>query len=353
MLRQSRKLAHLKLAQTIADGPCHTGFADVRLLHNCLPGIGMSDTALPTVVAGITLAHPIIINAVTGGADDVAETNRALAKAARATKSAMAVGSQYASLEDKRVRDTFSLVRDEYPDGVVFANLGAHVSPDQAKEAVAMIDAQALQIHLNVGQELVMREGDREFGGYLERIAAIAEVLPVPVIVKETGCGMAAEQLRQLAAAGVAAVDVGGAGGTNFLAIEAARSSRTLPEELLAWGTPTAVSLVEAKAVLPPSVSVIASGGVRSAADMAKSLALGADAVAIAGPVVRAVEHSEEAAVAWINERLQELRCLMVLCGACAPQKLSNKPLVILGETGEWLRARGLYPGARSRVRDL
>ena len=353
MLRQSRKLAHLKLAQTLDDGPCRTGFQDVRLLHNCLPGIGMSNISLQTAVAGIALAHPIIINAVTGGAGDVAETNRALAKVAKATQSAMAVGSQYASLEDKHVRNTFSLVREEYPDGVLFANLGAHVSPEQAKEAVDMISAQALQIHLNVGQELVMREGDREFGGYLDRIAAIAEVLPVPVIVKETGCGMAAEQLRQLAVAGVAAIDVGGAGGTNFLAIEAARSSRTLPEELMAWGMPTAISLIEAQNVLSTTVSVIASGGVRSAADIAKSLALGARAVAVAGPVVRALASSDEEAIAWINERLQDLRCLMILCGACAPQELSNKPLVILGETGEWLRARGVYPEERSRIRDL
>ena len=121
----------------------------------------------------------------------------------------------------------------------------------------------------------------------------------------------------------------------------------------MTWGISTVVSLVEAKAVLPPYVSVIASGGVRSAADMAKSLALGANAVAVAGPVVRALDCSVDSAIAWINERLQELRCLMVLCGAHAPQELSNKPLVILGETGEWLRSRGVYPDARSRIRDL
>ena len=351
MLRQSRKLAHLSHARTLADGPRKTGFQDVHLLHNCLPNIGMDDVSLHTLVAGLSLPHPLIINAITGGAPDVAETNRALARIAKATQSAMAVGSQYASLEDKSVRETFSLVREEYADGIFFANLGAHVSPAEAQEAVAMLDAQALQIHLNVGQELVMREGDRDFSGYLDRIAAIARQLTVPVIVKETGCGMGAEQIRLLAAAGVAAVDVAGAGGTNFLAIEAARSGQKLSEALLGWGIPTAVSTVEAKAVLPSSVSLIASGGIRNAAEMIKALAIGANAVAVAGPIVQQLAASPDQAADWIARQRHEMQQLMVLCGAKNLNQLSQVPIVITGPTAEWLRARGLYPNDRCAVK--
>ncbi len=351
MLRQSRKMAHLRHAQTQPDGPCQTGFQDVHLLHNCLPGIGMADVSLKTAVAGLALPHPLIINAITGGAPDVAQTNRALAQVAKAAGCAMAVGSQYASLEDKSVRHTFSCVREEYPDGVLFANLGAHVSLDEAQEAVEMLEAQALQIHLNVGQELVMQEGDRDFAGYLDRIASLVRHLSVPVIVKETGCGMGAEQVRRLAEAGVAAIDVGGAGGTNFLAIEAARSGQMLASELMAWGIPTAISTVEAKAVLPPAVSLIASGGLRTASDMVKSLALGAHAVAVAGPVVQRLAVSAEQAVQWLAALRYEIQQLMVLCGAENLAALHAAPLVITGQTAEWLRARGLYPDSRSAVK--
>ncbi len=347
MLRQSRKLAHLKLAQTLADGPCQNGFQDIRLVHNCLPNVGMADVSLHTSVAGLSLSHPFIINAVTGGAADVEETNFLLAGIAKRTHSAMAVGSQYASLEDKRMRDTFAIVRKTYPDGVLLANLGAHVSPLQAQEAVDMIGAQALQIHLNVGQELIMQEGDRDFSGYLDRIAAIAQRLTVPVIIKETGCGMAAEQLLKIAETGVAGIDVSGAGGTNFLAIEAARSGQSLSSDLSEWGISTAISLLEAKAVLPPPISLVASGGIRSAADMAKALAIGGHAVAVAGPIVRLLSTSPDAAVAWIESRLYELRQIMILCGAQTLPELAAAPLVILGETAEWLRARNLYPQER------
>ncbi len=351
MLRQSRKLAHLRHAQSLSDGPDHTGLQEVQLLHNCLPGFGLGDVSLQTAVAGVVLPHPVMINAITGGAPDVAQTNRDLAKLAKAAQCAMAVGSQYASLENKSVRNTFALVREEHPDGIFLANLGAHVTGDEAQEAVDMLGAQALQIHLNVGQELVMAEGDRDFSGYLERIAAVVRRLRVPVIVKETGCGMAAEQVRQLAAVGVAAIDVGGAGGTNFLAIEAARSGQALSPELLAWGVPTATSLVEAKTVLPAGVSLIASGGLRTAADMVKALALGAHAVAVAGPVLRQLAVSGDQAVRWLHELRQEMQLFMVLCGAKTIPALHEAPLVITGRTAEWLRARGLYPDSRSAFR--
>ena len=150
--------------------------------------------------------------------------NGHIAEFACLTNTAMAVGSQYAALEDPEVQHSYQIVREKNPDGIIFANLGAHATPMQAQLAVDMIHAQAIQIHLNPAQEFMMAEGDRDFSGYLKNIAKIVESVKVPVIVKEVGCGIAKEQAALLAEVGVKAIDVGGMGGTNFLAIEAARS---------------------------------------------------------------------------------------------------------------------------------
>ncbi len=342
-MRQSRKLDHLKYTLALADGPATNAFADFTLLHNCLPGIAWADVSLATTVAGIPLRHPVIINAITGGAPDVTAINADLAALAKRTGAAMAVGSQYAAFEDAAVRRSYQIVREINPGGVLFANLGAHATPDQAAAAVAMIKADAIQIHLNAAQELAMAEGDRDFTGYLANIAAIAAASPVPVIVKEVGCGVAREQAAALAGAGVRAIDVGGAGGTNFVAIEAARNAAALPPETLAWGIPTAVSAVEAASVLPPAVDLIVSGGIRSPLDAVKSLALGGRAVAVAAPAVRILQDEGlEAAVAWFDAFLRELRRYMLLVGARSVGALAAVPLVITGWSREWLTQRGI-----------
>lgn len=350
-MRQSRKLDHLKYTLALADGPGRSGFADLALVHNCLPDLAWADVSLATSVAGIPLRHPVVINAVTGGAADVAATNAALAEVARRTGAAMAVGSQYAACEDASVRDSFAVVRRVNPDGIFFANLGAHASPADAVAAVDMVGAAALQIHLNVAQELVMTEGDRDFTGYLANIAAIAAAGRVPVIAKEVGCGVAREQATALAAAGALAIDVGGMGGTNFLAIEAARSGAELSAEALAWGIPTAVSAVEVASVLPRTVDMIVSGGVRTPLDAAKALALGGRAVGIAAPLVRLV-HAEgaEAAALWLAAFLAELRRYMALAGAKTVGDLAAVPVVITGATREWLIARDIDLSRYSRA---
>ncbi|MDT8901197.1 type 2 isopentenyl-diphosphate Delta-isomerase [Anaeroselena agilis] len=342
-MRQSRKLDHLKYSLALTDGPAANGFADFSLVHNCLPGLAFSTIELATTVAGVSLRHPVIINAITGGAADVTAINAQLAELARRTGAAMAVGSQYAALENPAVSESYQVVRSVNPDGVLFANLGAHATPDQAVRAVSMIGADAIQIHLNAAQELAMPEGDRDFGGYLENIAAIVAVSPVPVIVKEVGSGVAREQATALVAAGVKAIDTGGAGGTNFVAIEAARGSAELPAETLAWGIPTAVSAVEVVSVLPPSVDLIVSGGIRSPLDAVKALALGGRAVAIATPAIRLLrERGLREAVAWFESFLSEIRRYMLLVGAGEIANLADVPVVITGKSREWLTQRGI-----------
>jgi len=340
-LRQSRKSDHLHHTLQLPDGPGNAGFADVTLIHNCLPDIAWSDIALDTSLAGIALTNPVIINAITGGAVDVTEINSSLAQVAKLTGAAMAVGSQYSALENDAVWESYQIVRRVNPEGIIIANLGAHASSEQARIAIDMIGADALQIHLNAAQEIIMAEGDRDFFGYLDNIARIASEVNVPVIVKEVGCGIAREAAARLASTGVQAIDVGGRGGTNFVAIEAARSQTQLPEEMLQWGIPTVVSALEAVSVLPASVQLIVSGGIRSPLDMIKSMAFGASAVAIAAPVLRIVcQQGVAAAVDWLQNFLHTGKRYMMLVGAKDIKDLQTVPFIIGGNSREWLETR-------------
>lgn len=342
-MRQSRKLDHLNICRKMADGPGTTGFADFHPVHNCLPELAWDDVRLDTEIAGIHLRHPLIINAITGGAADVAAVNAALAELALTTGAAMAVGSQYAALENPEVLGSYEVIREVNPGGVLFANVGAHVTPEQACQAVEMIGADALQVHLNAGQELVMPEGDRNFSRYLDHIAAIAARCRVPVIAKEVGCGIAREQALALTGAGVRAIDVGGRGGTNFLAIEAARGQNELEEDFLAWGIPTAVSAAEVAAALERRADLIVSGGVRSSLDALKALIIGGQAVAVAGPLVKLLNGAgPQGAIAWVEAFLEGLKRCMVLVGAGKVSELAGVPLVITGWSREWLTARGV-----------
>ncbi|EGO64915.1 type 2 isopentenyl-diphosphate Delta-isomerase [Acetonema longum] len=341
--RQSRKADHLKHALQLADGPSQNGFKDIFLIHNCLPELAWEDISLEISLGDLRLAHPIIMNAITGGSTDVTAINEALAMVARLTNSAMAVGSQYAAIEDPSVADSFKIVRKVYPKGCLIANLGAYANCEDAQRAVDMIEANALQIHLNVAQEIVMSEGDRNFTGYLKNIERIVSKVGVPVIVKEVGCGVAREQAVSLALAGVRIIDVGGAGGTNFLAIETSRNEAQLEPELLEWGLPTALTAMEVLSAVGDQVDVIVSGGVRTPLDIAKALALGGRAVGLAAPVLRALQAGQvEQTALWLTKLIDDVKRVMLLVGAKRVEHLSHVPLVVTGFSREWLRARGI-----------
>ena len=352
-MRESRKMDHLKYALLLPEGPGSNGFEDIHLVHNCLPDLAEKDISLASSIAGISLEHPLIVNAITGGAEDVTAINRNLAEFARRTHSVIAVGSQYGAVVNPALRETFQIVRKVYPSGKIWANVGAYATVNDAQAAVDMIDACALQIHLNPGQESVMPEGDRDYSGYLDNIARIAAAVSVPVIVKEVGCGIAREQAVQLIQAGVRVIDVGGYGGTNFLAIESARRENPLADEDLAWGIPTAISAVEVASVLfPASGELMVSGGVRTAQEVVKSLSLGAAAVGMAEPILRRIQSDGmENAVEWFAGLLQEVRRYLLLLGAAKPAELARVPLVIRGETRDWLQARGIDPTAVVRCK--
>ncbi|WP_201305348.1 type 2 isopentenyl-diphosphate Delta-isomerase [Paenibacillus puerhi] len=342
-------MEHVHHALQLGQSGLH-GLDDVKLIPNCLPGTSTEHIAISTQIGELSLSSPIIINAMTGGARETEEINRELAVAARETGLAMAVGSQMSAIKNPEVASSYRVVREINPDGFIFGNLGSEATTEQAECAVEMIGADALQIHLNVMQELIMPEGDRDFTGMLGRIRRIVETVGVPVIVKEVGFGMARESAEALREAGVRIIDVGGAGGTNFAAIENAR--RVTPLDWLNdWGANTAISLLEVLQAAQGAdgfgadkkVAVIATGGIDRALDIAKSLVLGASAVGMAGAMLR-VQRQEgtPALIAYIRALHQDLRLVMTALGAEDLESLRRVPVVIRGETAEWCIARGI-----------
>ncbi|MBF7084562.1 type 2 isopentenyl-diphosphate Delta-isomerase [Desulfallas sp. Bu1-1] len=342
MSRKTRKLDHVRYALELADTYAATsGFEDLFLVHNALPELNDDAIDCSCVFMGKRLRAPLMINAITGGHTRLVEINQGLARAAAATGIAMAVGSQQAALDDPLVRHTFTVAREENPDGLLLANLSAQCSVDEALQAVEMICADGIQLHLNVNQELAMHEGDTDFRGVRDNIERLVKSLPVPVVVKEVGFGMAREVVVALYQAGVRYVDVSGWGGTNFAAIEGKRGGKG-GAFLERWGIPTAISLLEALSTGLP-VTIIASGGLRTPLDMALALAAGASLTAIAGPFLKElVEKGWDGLVCYINDLISGLRQVMMLTGAGDLAALARKPLVVTGFTAEWLKRRGV-----------
>ncbi|MEG0797373.1 MAG: type 2 isopentenyl-diphosphate Delta-isomerase [Acidaminococcaceae bacterium] len=342
MTRETRKLEHINYTLKLADGPQTTGFEDIRFLHNCLPEANTSLLTVATKLATLSLKEPLIINAITGGTNQVTTVNKMLAEVAQATGCAMAVGSQAGAVRQKQIQESYQIVRKTNPQGVVFANVSAQMSVAEAQFAVEMLEAQALQIHLNAAQELVMTEGDKDFTGYLKNIEQICSHLTVPVIVKETGCGIASEQATQLISCGVQILDVGGAGGTNFPAIEAARKPIPTSELLVGWGIPTALTIIEAKTVAPATVGIIATGGIRTAVDIVKALALGADAVGMSGNILRNIlQLGVDGTITEIKQLQTEIKTLMLLLGVKEIKNLQKVPLLFEQVLFEQLYCRG------------
>lgn len=303
----------------------------------------MQNIDLSAVFLGKQLQYPLVINAITGGTEQAGHINAILARTARRFGMAMAVGSQRVACDHPELRDSFAVVRQEYPEGVILANLSAGCDPDMAEEAVEMIRADALQLHFNIPQELAMPEGDRNFNGLAENAARVAARLKIPVIAKEVGFGFSREAVEVLYQAGIKHFDVGGKGGTNFVAIENRRQG-LLGDEYDNWGIPTAISLAEIEYMRLP-VTLIASGGIRTALDTVKALAVGADMVGIAGPLLKvALSEGEEGLAQYLDSFFYRLKAGMLMVGARTVPELHKKPVIVLNQTAAWLRARGIDP---------
>lgn len=274
--REQRKNEHVEIAMAQSDAP-QSDFDRVRFVHHSIPNINVDEVDLTSRTTDFDMTYPIYINAMTGGSEWTKQINAKLAVVARETGLAMAVGSTHAALRNPKMAESFSIARQTNPEGIIFSNVGADVPVDKAVEAVSLLDAQALQIHVNAPQELVMPEGNREFSTWLDNVAAIVQRVDVPVIIKEVGFGMSKELYKDLIDVGVTYVDVSGKGGTNFVTIENERRSNKDMDYLANWGQSTVESLLESSAY-QDSLNVFASGGVRTPLDVVKSLALGAKA---------------------------------------------------------------------------
>ncbi|MGF7185018.1 isopentenyl-diphosphate delta-isomerase [Desulfitispora alkaliphila] len=342
-LRRRRKAEHLQIAMEIDSGPKTTGFEDIEFIHYAISQSNINNISTEKTFLNKRLSAPLLIEAITGGADISYDINKKLAIAARETGIGIALGSQTMGLEDPQMKHTFEVVRTENPEGLVLANMSAGSDPEMVAEAVDMISADGVQLHLNIAQELLMDEGDRDFSQILENIGAITRQVNVPIIVKEVGFGMSRDVLIKLYGLGIEYVDVGGAGGTNFATIENNRRQTKLSERWHHWGIPTVPSLIEGVTSGLP-IKVIASGGLIDGQDVAKSLALGADMAGAAMPFLREAYNAEDSRkiIELIKSWILDIKLTMALTGISKLENFKKCPLIIRGQTKEWLDARGI-----------
>ena len=331
----SRKADHIRinLEEDVRSG-LTTGLEHYRFIHQAVPELDLAAVDSAVTVFGKRLTAPVLISSMTGGTDEAQRINYTLAEAAQATGIAMGLGSQRAAVENPALAPTFQ-VRSVAPDILLFANLGAvqlnyGYGVDQCRRAVEMIEADALILHFNALQEAVQPEGDGNFAGLLGRIEAVCRALAVPVIAKEVGWGFSEQAARQLAAAGVAAIDVAGAGGTSWSQVEMYRAKtatqRRIAAAFIDWGIPTAEAILNVRKAAP-QLPVFASGGLRDGIDIAKCVALGATLGGLAGPFLKAAAVSVEAVAEAIGEISRELRIAMFAAGAGSLAALQATPL--------------------------
>ncbi len=316
---RDRKAEHIDLALDRRMQVAGSYFEAWELEHCALPEIDYAAIDTSTSFLGRQLAAPLLISCMTGGTEEATRINRNLARAAEQTRIALGVGSQRKAIEDPSLAGSFR-VRDLAPSVPILANLGAvqlnyGFGLAECRAAVEMIQADALVFHLNPLQEAIQPEGQCDFSGLADKIAAVAAKLEVPVIVKEIGSGLSADTALRLQRAGVSIFDTAGVGGTSWARIEAERAADLDLGELFAdWGVPTPRSIRELAAI--PGLTVIGSGGVRNGIDVAKAVAMGADLVGVAQPFLAAAARSAEAAAARAERIARELRIAMFCVGA-------------------------------------
>lgn len=318
-------------------------FDEVTLVHNALPELNLDEIDASVEIFGKRLSAPFIVGALTGGTALAAKVNERLAKSVESLGLGMYVGSQRIALERPETRWTFEVVKEYAPRALKIGNLGApqlakldeKTLLDWALEAVDMIDADALAIHLNPLQEIFQAEGEPTFRGVLDKLRCLAKGLNKPIVVKEVGSGISKEVAGRLGEV-VSAIDVGGRGGTSFVLIEGYRGARKWTDAFLDWGIPTVVSICEVRSAF--GGTIIASGGVRSGVDGAKCIALGANAFSMSKPMLdAALENRVEEALERV---IWELKAAMFLTGSRTVRELSTAPKVVGPRVRVWLESR-------------
>ena len=345
-----RKAEHVKVVLGKDVEGRYRYWNDVQLVHRALPEVDFDEIDPSVTLLGHRLAAPIVITGMTGGFPDAAKINDNLARAATEVGVAMGVGSERAAILKGQYPESYSCVAD-HAVPLKFANIGAPqiipqkpgdrvVGPEDVKAAMDLIHADVLAIHLNFLQEMVQPEGDRRSKGCLERIGELAARFPV--LVKETGAGISREVAEELRSRSVRAFDVSGTGGTSFAAVEYYRAEEQGAERearvgktFWDWGIPSPISVLE---LVPLGLPVIASGGVRSGLDVARALALGANAAGTAGGMLRAAATDYLATRKELEFLVHELKVAMFLTGSKTVADLQKAPYLLTGESREWRR---------------
>lgn len=341
-LQAKRKNDHVVEALRQYNSQSHDDFLHTRFVHHSLTTTTSETVDFSTTLQTLTLHTPFFINAMTGGSKQTDPINEKLALVARETNIAMATGSNSIAMKDPATANGFKQLRAINPNGLLFANLGAHHSVDNAKKAISLLQADAIQIHLNTPQEMVMPEGDRQFSHWLNNIQTLHEQLNIPIIVKEVGFGMSFETMQLLQQAGATILDVSGRGGTNFVTIENNRREDKSYALLQQWGQTTLESLLETKK-LTQQPTIIASGGIKNAHDIALCLALGAHAVGLSGQLLYTIQKfGVSETIAFVEQLKEQLKTIMTLLNAPTLAHLRQANVVLAPSLVHWANQRGI-----------
>jgi isopentenyl-diphosphate Delta-isomerase len=339
---ESRKIDHIKLCveKDVSFKEKTTLLENVELDYKTLPEISLEEVNLETEFLGKSFSSPIMVSAITGGAQVSKKINLDIAKACQKFGIGLGLGSMRALIEHPALLDTY-YVRDVAPEIFLAGNIGVaqlkEYSPDLVNKALESIGADALAIHLNAAQEAVQPEGTVDFSGALEKIAEYADKVNVPVYVKEVGHGISFGVATSLKNTMIKAIDVQGAGGTSWTMVDSLRHKTGFGKAFREWGIPTAVSIIETKNALQNSKKIIASGGIRNGIEAVKALVLGADMVGMALPVLKAQQKSASALDNYFFELINEMRITSFLLGCKNIKELHEEHYVVLGKLKEWL----------------
>jgi len=349
---EKRKLRHLRVSlEKEVETDISTGFKDVHLIHRALPEIDLDEVSLDSKFLGKKLAAPLVISAITGGTDEARDINAVLAEVAEEKQIGISVGSQRIAVTQPETVPTFSIVREKAPSTFVMANVGTPQlslgwGAAEAQTCVDMVEADALALHMNPLQEAVQVDGDTDYRGVYAKIKELSNEISTPLIMKETGAGIAWEDAVKMQNEGASGLEISGVGGTSWSAVEyhiakevGKKEMEYLGQALWNWGIPTAISVVEASN--KTKLEIIASGGLRTGVEVVKSIALGASLGGMAKPFLEKAVEGREALSDHVDHILREIKVVMFLLGAKNVKELGKVPVVILGRTAEWLSRRG------------
>jgi len=352
---EKRKLRHIRVSlEENVETDIATGFEDIRLIHRALPEIDLDEVSTETTFFGKKLAAPLIISAITGGTEEAAKINEVLAEVAEEKQIGIGVGSQRIAIAQPETIPTFSIVREKAPSTFVMGNLGCPQlslgwGVPEAKKCIEMVEADALALHMNPLQEAVQVDGDTNYHGVYEKIKELGKNIDTPLIMKETGAGIAWEDALKMEKAGASGLEISGVGGTSWSAVEyhiakevGKKQMEYLGGALWNWGIPTAISVIET--TQKTDLAVISSGGIRTGVEVVKSISLGAQVGGIAKPFLEKAIEGKDALAQHVDNIIREIQVSMFLVGAKNLDDLTHVPVLIMGKTAEWLRLRGFDP---------